>query len=384
MRKVLVLGILALAGVFALAQEPIKIGCLLEFTGPCAAYGKMARDAIEFARAVGLVPTEVLGRPIELVYYDARTEPVEAALGATRLIEVEKVVAILGTMCSGPFLGAAEIVQKAGVPMLGITTTSPLTTRVGEYCFRACFVDDDQGVVAAYLAYEYMGARTAVIVVDVVQPYCVGLAKFFEAAFTALGGKVLATLAVRSGDVDYTAQLTEIARLNPDVIYCPNYYTEAALMIRQARDLGLTQPVLGGDGYDAPELLAIGGPAVEGTVFTTFFHEDAVATEIGLRFYAEYRKAFGRTPSSMEAMAVDAYLLMVDAIQRAGVADPKAIRDALAVADLEVVTGRTIMDPNTRNPAKDFVFLEVRGGTFALKMVLPAAEAKALKARIGL
>lgn len=379
------LAILVLAlGLAAAAQEPIKIGGLLEFTGACAAYGQMARTAIEFAREVGLVPTRVLGRPIEIVYYDARTEPVEAATGATRLIEVEKVVAILGTMCSGPFLGAAEIVQRAGIPMIGITTTSPLTTKVGDYCFRACFVDDDQGVVAAYLAYEYMKARTAVIVVDVVQPYCVGLARFFREAFTRLGGKVLAELAVRSGDVDYTAQLTEILRLNPDVIYCPNYYTEAALMIKQARDLGITIPVLGGDGYDAPELIQIGGKAVEGVVFTTFFHEDAVATEIGLKFYSLYRQRFGRSPSSMEAMAVDAYLLVVKAIELAGEPNPKKIRDALATIDLEVVTGRTIMDPVTRNPAKDFVFLEVREGQFALKTVIPAGEAKALKARIGL
>ncbi len=375
---------LVVLGFVGLAQASIKIGCLLEFTGGCAAYGAMARTAIEFAREIGLVPTTVLGRPIELVYYDARTEPAEAAIGATRLIEVERVVAILGTMCSGPFLGAAPVVMEKMVPMLGITTTSPLTTAVGEYCFRACFVDPDQGVVAAYLAYEILGYRTAAIVVDVAQPYCVGLARFFKEAFGKLGGKVVAELAVRTGDVDYTAQLTEIARLNPDMIYCPNYYTEAALMTKQARALGLKQPVFGGDGYDAPELLQIGGEAMEGVVFTTFFHEDAVATDIGLKFYSAYRERFGRTPSSMEAMAVDAYLLMVDAIARAGVADPVKIRDALAVADLEVVTGRTVMDPLTRNPAKDFVFLTVKDGKFALSTVIPAGEVSVLKAKLGL
>jgi branched-chain amino acid transport system substrate-binding protein len=135
----------------------------------------MARDALEFAREAGIVPTEVLGRPIQLVYFDARTDPVEAANGATRLIQVEKVVAIIGTMCSGVYLGAAEIVQKAGVPMIGPTTTNPLTTQVGDYCFRACFKDDDQGPVAAALARDYFGAKTAAVVIDVAQAYCVGL-----------------------------------------------------------------------------------------------------------------------------------------------------------------------------------------------------------------
>jgi len=382
MRKMLILVAVVAFAVGALAQ-PIKIGCLLEFTGGCAAYGAMAKGAIEFAREIGLVPVTVLGRPIELVFYDARTEPAEAAIGADRLITVERVVAILGTMCSGPFLGAAPVINEKRVPMLGITTTSPLTTATGPYAFRACFVDDDQGVVAAYLAYERLGARTAAVVVDVAQPYCVGLAKYFEEAFKALGGTVLARLAVRTGDVDYTAQLTEIARLNPHVIYCPNYYTEAALMTKQARALGLKQRILGGDGYDAPELVAIGGEAMEGVVFTTFFHEDAVVTPIGKAFYSKYQERFGRSPSSMEAMAVDAYLLMVDAIKRAGVADPVKIRDALAVADLEVVTGRTVMTPS-RNPAKDFVFLAVRGGKFVLETVIPAGEVATFKAKIGL
>ena len=381
MRKALFLGILALAGVFALAQEPIKIGCLLEFTGACAAYGQMARDALEFARAVGLVPTEVLGRPIELVYFDARTEPVEAATGATRLIQVEKVVAIIGTMCSGPFLGAAEIVQAAGVPMIGPTTTNPLTTQVGDYCFRACFKDDDQGPVAAALARDYFGAKTAAVVIDVAQAYCVGLGKYFIEAFEALGGKVVATLYCRSGDVDYTAQLTEIQRVNPDIIYTPNYYTEVAMMARQARDLGLKQPILGADGCFAPELIQIGGAAVEGIHFTTFWHP-AQATGIGLLYAEKYKEHFGHEADAFGALAVDSYLLIVDAIKRAGSADPKAIKEALQTADLEVVTGRTIMTPEG-NPIKDFYFLKVENGQFVFATMIPASRAAEIKALMG-
>jgi branched-chain amino acid transport system substrate-binding protein len=354
----------------------------LEFTGGCAAYGKMAQEALELAREAGIVPTEVLGRPIELVYFDARTEPVEAAIGATRLIEVEKVVAILGTMCSGPFLGAAEIAQKAKVPMIGITTTNPLTTQVGDYCFRACFKDDEQGPIAAMLAYEVIGARTAVVLIDWAQPYCVGLGMYFVRAFEGLGGTVLRVMYCRTGDVDYTAQLTEFAKLKPDIIYTPNYYTEVALMARQARELGLKQPILGGDGLYAPELIEIGGEGVEGIQFTTFWHEDLAVTEIARRYIEVYRARYGRAPDAMGALAVDAYLLVVDSIKRAGSADPKAIRDALATADLEVVTGRTIMTEEG-TPAKDFVFLKVEGGEFKFSAVLPAAKAVELKERLG-
>ncbi len=374
----LVIGI----GLFAFAQEPIKIGGLLEFTGACAAYGQMARDAIEFARTVGLVPTEVLGRPIELVYFDARTDPVEAANGATRLIQVEKVVAIIGTMCSGVFLGAAEIVQAAGVPMIGPTTTNPLTTQVGDYCFRACFTDNDQGPLAAWIARERYGAKTAAVVIDVAQAYCVGLAQFFMQAFKALGGEIVAELYCRSGDVDYTAQLTEIQRVNPDIIYTPNYYTEVALMARQARDLGLTQPILGADGLYAPELIEIGGAAVEGIHFLTFWGAEAATTEIGAKYVEAYRAEKGKDPDAFGALAVDCYLLIVDAIQRAGSADPKLIKEALQTADLEVVTGRTIMTPQG-DPKKDFVFLTVQGGKFVFVEGFPVEKAWEVRALIG-
>ena len=332
-------------------------------------------------RELGLVPLEVLGRPIELVYFDARTDPVEAATGATRLIEVEKVVAIIGTMCSGPYLAAAEIVQAAGVPMIGPSVTNPLATQVGDYCFRACFKDDDQALVLAALALDYFGAKTAAVVIDVAQAYCVGLGKYFIEAFEALGGKVVAELYCRTGDVDYTAQLTEIQRVNPDIIFTPNYYTEVAMMARQARDLGLTQPILGTDGLFAPELLWIGGAAVEGIRFTTFWHPDAATTELG-RLYAErYKEYYGRIADADGALAVDAYLLIVDAIKRAGSADPKAIKDALQTADIEGVTGRIVMTPQG-DPVRDFCVLRVENGQFVYTTTITASEAEEIKARV--
>jgi branched-chain amino acid transport system substrate-binding protein len=368
---------LALLAGLAAAQEPIKIGVLVEFTGGCAAYGQYAKRALELVRETGIVPLEVLGRPVELVYYDARTEPTEAVTGVKRLIEVEGVVAIIGTMCSGPYLAAGKVTT---VPMISPTSTNPLTTNP-DYCFRACFLDDAQGAIGAYFAREKLGAETVALVVDVAQPYCVGLGNYFKQAFEALGGKVLATLAIRTGDVDFTAQLTEIKRLNPDLIYVPNYYTEVALLAKQARDLGLTQQILGGDGLHAAELIKIGGDAVEGIIFTTFWHETAAITEVGKKYVQAFKEKFGESPDSFGALAVDCYLLILDAIERAGSTDPEAIKEALKTADLEVVTGRTIMTPKG-DPAKDFVILTVKDGAFAFYDVVPATKAQEIVKRV--
>jgi branched-chain amino acid transport system substrate-binding protein len=367
-----------LLGTVGFGQEPIKIGCLLEFTGGCAAYGQMARDALEFAREEGIVPLEVLGRPIKLVYFDSRTEPAETANGATRLIEVEKVVAIIGTMCSGPFLGFGEIAQAAKVPAIGPTTTNPLVSQIGNYCFRACFNDADQGPISAVLALDEFGAKTAAVVIDVAQAYCVGLAQFFMEAFEALGGEIVAELYCRTGDVDYTAQLTEIARANPDIIYTPNYYTEVAMMARQARDLGLTQLILGTDGLFAPELIEIGGEGVEGVHFTTFWHEEK-AVGVGKTYAEAYRAKFGKSPDAFGALAVDCYMLIVDAIERAGSADPELIQDGLITADLDVITGHTKFNLQG-DPLKDFFFLRVEGGEFVFATMIPAARAAEVKA----
>jgi branched-chain amino acid transport system substrate-binding protein len=358
-----VIGVSLLAGAFSLAQEPIKIGCLLELTGACAAYGQMAREALEFAREAGIVPTEVRGRPVQLVYFDARTNPVEAANGAIYLIQVEKVVAIIGPMSSVVYLGAAEIAQEAGVPIISPTATSPLITQVGDYCFRACFKADDQGPIAAMLAHEVLGAKTACVLVDSDQPYCVELGRGFVWAFEGLGGKVLKVMYCHTGDVAFTSQLTEFAKLNPDIIYTPNYYTEVALMARDARNLGLTQPILGADTLHAPELIQIGGTAVEGIMFTALWHEEFAITWLAQKYIQAYWAKYGRAPDAFGALAVDSYLLLVDAIHRAWSTDPKAIRDALATADLEVVTGHMIMT-GEGTPMKDFVFLKVEGGKF--------------------
>jgi len=344
------------------SAEPIKIGLNLEMTGATAAYGQMAYEGLELIQE--LVKPEVLGRPVQLVLVDNKTDRVEAANATSRLIEKEKVVAIIGPMISGNMLAAGPIAEKYGIPIIGPSTTNPLTTQGKKFVFRACFIDPFQGTIAAKFAYENLKARTAAVLSDINQDYCVALGNFFKQQFEKLGGKVVSTTYIKTGDQDFSAQLTAIKNANPDVIYMPNYYAEIALAARQARDLGLKQPILSGDGADAPELLQIGGKAVEGLMHTAFWHEKAAVTAIGKRYIEAYKKKFqGKEPNAFGALAADSYLIILDAIKRANSTDPKKIRDAIeATKNLEVVTGPVTIENG--DAIKPIVIREVKNGKF--------------------
>ncbi|HHY47290.1 MAG TPA: ABC transporter substrate-binding protein [Firmicutes bacterium] len=365
MRRILgfvfVLAVLLSLALSAAGAEPIKIGCNLEMTGGTAAYGQMAWEGLELIQE--LVKPEVLGRPVKLVVVDNKTDRVEAANATSRLIEKEKVVAIIGPMISGNMLAAGPIAEKYGIPIIGPSTTNPLTTQGKQYVFRACFIDPFQGTIAAKFAYNNLKARTAAIISDISQDYCVALGNFFAREFTRLGGKVVTTVYLRTGDQDFSAQLTAIKNSNPDLIYMPNYYQEIALAARQARDLGLKQPILSGDGADAPELIQIGGPAVEGLMHTAFWHEKAAVTELGKKYIEKYRAKYGKAPNAFGALAADSYLILLDAIKRANSVDPKKIRDAIeATSGLQVVTGPVTIENG--DAIKPIVIRRVEKGEF--------------------
>ncbi|MDI3279922.1 MAG: ABC transporter substrate-binding protein [Bacillota bacterium] len=352
--------VLALTG-SALAVEPIKIGLNLEMTGAVAAYGQMGYEGLQLIQE--LVKPEVLGRPVQLVLMDNKSDKAEAAIVADRLIEKEKVVAIIGTMTSSALLSAGAEGEKYKVPMIGPSTTNPLVTQGKKYVFRACFIDPFQGKIAAKFAYDQLKARRAAILVDVAQDYCVGLGKFFEDEFKRLGGRVVAKQFIKTGDQDFSAQLTAIKNANPDILYIPNYYTEIALAARQARALGIKAPILSGDGADAPELVQIGGDAVEGLMHTAFWHEKAAMTPLGKKYVEAYRKKYGKEPNAFGALAADSYLIILDAIKRAKSADPTKIRDAIeATKNLEVVTGTVTIENG--DAIKPVVIRKVVNGKF--------------------
>jgi len=343
------------------AEEPINIGAYLPMTGNVAAYGQMAWSGIKIAHTM---EPKVLGRPVDLKLVDTKSDKVESANAVSRLIDKEKVVAIIGEMISGNTIAGSDYAERSKIPMVSPTATNPIVTYNKKYIFRVCFIDPDQGHIAAKLAVQELKAKTAALIYDISQDYCVALAKFFKKDFIKLGGKIVAETKFKTGDRDFTPQLSAILAAKPDIIYAPIYYTECALIARQAREIGLDVPILAGDGVQAPELIKIGGKSVEGVYFTAHFHRDMITNERGKKFLSTYEKQTGKPLDAFVAMGADAYFIIIDAIQRANSADPTKIRNALAsTKDFEGVTGKITLKPNG-NAIKAMVVNKVKNGKF--------------------
>jgi len=260
--------------------------------------------------------------------------------------------------------------QNKGIPMISSASTNPAVTLVGNYIFRACFIDPFQGSVAAKFAYNDLGKRTAAAIYDSGNDYTKGFAEVFRDEFTRMGGKITAFESYASGTSDFNAQLVKIKATNPDVIFIPNYYNDAGLIAKQAREMGIQSVLLGGDGWDSPDLFKIAGDAIEGGYFVNHFSKDSEIPAIQ-KFVADYRAKYNKDPDALAALAYEACMILVDSIKRAQSADPKAIRDALEQTNLETLTGVIKFDQN-RNPLKSAVILECRGGKAVYKgMVNP-------------
>jgi len=343
------------------AADEVNIGAFLPMTGGVAAYGQMAWSGITIAHK--MEPT-VLGRGVDLQLADTKSDKVEAANAAARLIEKDRVVAIIGEMISGNTMAGSDFAERAKIPMVSPTATNPIVTQGKKYVFRVCFTDPDQGRIAAKLAHDLLNAGTAALIYDISQDYCVALAAFFKAEFVKAGGKIVAEIKFKSGDRDFTAQLSSIKASNPAVIYAPVYYTECALIAKQARDLGIEAPILAGDGVQAPELIQLGGKAVEGLYFTAHFHKAMINTPTGKKFLDLYEKGTGQDLDAFAAMAADAYLIILDAIKRARSSDSTKIRDALvSTKDFDGVTGKITIKPNG-DAIKAMVVNRVKDGHF--------------------
>lgn len=343
------------------AQETIKIGAYLPMTGGVAAYGDMEWSGLQIAKDM---EPEVLGKKVELVLVDTKSDKIEAANAMTLLVEKEKVVGVIGEAISGNSMAGNPISEKAKIPSVSPTATNPLVNQGKEYAFRACFIDPFQGEVAARFARDQLKAQTAAVIIDIAQDYCVGLGNFFVKEFVKLGGKVVSTTYIQTGDQDFSAQLSAVQSTTPDIIYAPNYYTEDALMAKQARDLGIKAPILTGDGAQADPLIQIGGAAVENTYFTGHFHKQAGTTERAKEYIKRYEEKFKKEADAFGALGADAYFLLIDAMKRAGTTDGTKVRDALAdTKNFEGVSGKISMGQNG-NPIKSMVINKVEGGKF--------------------
>ena len=375
MKKIISLTVASLLMILALVgcgkkESPadsnvIKIGVFEPVTGANAGGAKWEIEGIKLANK--LYP-EVLGKKVELVIVDNKSDKVEAANAASRLVDKENVNAVIGSYGSSLSIAGGEIFKNAKIPAVGASCTNPMVTLDNEYYSRVCFIDPFQGTVMANYAFGKLNAKKVAIVQEVSNDYAVGLAKFFTDSFKKLTGddkSIVAVANYNTGDTDFSAQLTNIKALNPDVIFAPGNFTESAALTKQARELGITAPIIGGDTWETQEFIDIGGKAVEGAIFSTFFDAAKPATSESEKFIAEFKKAFpDKEPAGVSALGYDAYLLIIDAIKRANSADPEKIKEAInQTKDFMGASGIVTLDEN-RNAIKSAVIKQVKNGKF--------------------
>lgn len=343
--------------------DTIKLGEFASMTGKEAVFGqnvnKGTRLAIEESNAAG----GVLGRTLELITEDDQSKPGESATVVKKLISRDKVVVILGEITSGRTLEAAPIAQAAKIPLISPGATNTEVTAKGNYIFRVCFIDDFQGTVMAKFARDTLKLKRVAILSSVSSAQSVGLAKYFRERFTSASTVIAAEQKYSEGDKDFRAQLTAIKTAGADGIFVPGYYAEAALICKQARDLGLTLPLLGVDGWESPDLLAIAGAAAEGCYLSTHFSPESKAPVV-VAFNERYQKRWGISANALSVLGYDSAMLAIDAIRRAGSTEGAKIRDTLAMTvNYPAVTGSITFDTN-RNPTKNAVVLTVKNGKF--------------------
>ena len=345
-------------------QEPgIPVGQFASLTGGQASFGQSTDKGVQLALAEINAAGGVLGQPLRIITKDNQSKPGETSPAVRELISRNKVVALIGEVASGRSLEAAPLAQRSGIPMISPASTNEKVTETGDHIFRVCFIDPFQGTVCAKFSRK-LGFTKAGIITDVSKDYSLGLAKSFKQEFTANGGVITGEQSYSGGDKDFSAQLTAIKADNPQVIFLPAYYTEAPLIIRQARQLGITVPFIGGDGWDSPELVGVGGSSVEGCYFSNHFSDQSKDPRV-VAFVDAYRKKYNGEPDAMVALGYDSVYLLADAMKRAGTTDPAKVNAAIAVTkDFPGVTGKITLDAH-RNPTKSAVMLQVKNGKFA-------------------
>ena len=350
----------------------IIVGEFASLTGKEATFGTSSHSgtqlAIEELNAAG----GVLGRKFKLLTEDNQSKAGESATVVNKLIAKDGAVAILGEVASSRSLEAAPICQQSKIPMISPSSTNPKVTETGDFIFRVCFIDPFQGTVMANFAKTGLKAKRIAIFTDVKSDYSKGLAKFFKEGFVKGGGEIVSELDFNGGDKDFKAQLTTIKAAKPDAVFVPCYYTDAALICIQAKQLGLNTPLFGGDGWESDQLMKIGGEAVEGNYFSTHY-SPAAGSDKGKQFVSAFQKANkGEQPDAMAALGYDSAMILADAIKRAGSTDPQKLRDALAATkDFAAVTG-VITINEKRDATKSAVILQIKDGKFKyLETTLP-------------
>jgi branched-chain amino acid transport system substrate-binding protein len=344
--------------------DRILVGHVGSLTGNEATFGDSTDKGIQLAIEEVNAKGGVKGKPLALKTYDDQGKPEEAAIAATRLVVQDRVAVLLGEVASSRSLAMAPICDANRVPMITPSSTNPRVTKDGArtrpYVFRVCFIDPFQGTVMAKFAREKLNVKRVAVLRDVGNDYSVGLADYFLSKFRELGGTIVDDQSYKAGDQDFKAQLTAIKAKNPEAIYVPGYYTDVALIARQARELGMKAPLMGGDGWDSPKLFEIGGKALEGSYFSNHYSHEDPSPRIQ-DFVKAYQKRFGVVPDGLAATGYDAARIAFDAMARAKDLSGPAVRDAIAATkDFQGVTGIISIDED-HNAVKSAVVLEIKG-----------------------
>lgn len=361
--SVLVFALAACKGGSGGGGDQILIGEFGSLTGGTATFGQSTHNGVMMAFEEINAAGGVLDKKVKVLVEDDQSKPEEAATAVTKLISQDRVVAVIGEVASSRTLAAAPIAQANRVPLISPASTNPRVTQVGDYIFRVCFIDPFQGAVMAKFAANTLQLKKVAVLYDVRNDYSVGLRNFFSETYKGLGGQIVGEQSYSEGDSDFRAQLTQLKSLGPEAIYVPGYYTEVGTIARQARELGITVPLMGGDGWDSPKLVEIGGKAIEGSYLSNHYSVDDPSPAIQ-RFVTGYRTKYGAVPDALAALGYDAAYVLADAMKRAGTTDGAKVRDAIAATkDFVGVTGTITIDKD-RNAVKPAAVLKVTGGKF--------------------
>ncbi|HJQ37680.1 MAG TPA: ABC transporter substrate-binding protein [Thermoanaerobaculia bacterium] len=348
------------------ATGDIPIGVYAALTGDQAAFGNATVQGVKLAAEEINAAGGILGRKIRLVIEDDAGRPDQAASVVTKLITSDNALVVIGENSSTQSLAGAPICQQNKVPMISPSSTNPSVTEKGDYIFRVCFTDPYQGKALAAFVKNSLKLDTAAMLVDKKTDYSIGLAQFFRKEYEALGGKIVVEQSYSGGDTDFRPQLTAIKSTKPKVLFIPGFYTEVGQIAIQARDLGITIPMVGGDGWDSPSLTEIGGKSVDGSYFSNHYFVGDPSPRVQ-EFVKKIRDRNGRNPDANASLGYDALHIVAQAITRAGSLDRKAIRDQIAVTkDYPGVSGTITMGPD-RNPIKPLAIIKIENAqmTFA-------------------
>ena len=355
------------------ASDEIKIGVVSEMTGSNATYGTSVVNGMKLALKEVNDKGGVNGKKVSIVVADSKSEPAEAANAMSKLVNQDKTPVVMGIFTSSSAIAAANVSESAKVPFLAIGATNPKVTldektgKVKPNTFRVCFIDPFQGTVGANFVLNELKLKKAVIFVDNSSDYSKGLASFFKQAYTSKGGEIVGEEAYLQKDTDFKAVLTKIKTMNPEILYVPGYYEEVGKIIKQARELGMNLPIVGGDGWDSPKLSEIAGAGpLNNTFFTNHYSPDDTS-EASKAFVDAYVKAYNQKPDAPAVLGYDGARLMIDAISRAGGTEGAKVSKALAeTKNYKAVTGDTSLN-ETHDAVKSAVIIEFKDGKQAYR-----------------